>query len=204
MLKKSILIGAALALSTIAEPITLIAQQDYWQYSVLSTNLDASLATVNYGTVDWDALSWSDGQAAFAEEINSSPLVRHTIWSADQDLALQKMVTIDGTFNGDLTLNLALDNGAIVFVNGNEVFRDVAEGNTEYWEYTHSVSNSFFHQGKNIIQVLAEDHGGNTYFDMRLTGDVTPSSVPEPSMLMLALCGFAVIASSSFFMKKIQ
>jgi hypothetical protein len=45
-----------------------------------------------------------------------------------------------------------------------------------YWEYTLPLTTlGFISPGNNIIQVLAEDHGGATFFDLKLTtGDVIP------------------------------
>jgi hypothetical protein len=200
MVKKMIIIGFALSLPVFATPVTIVTEQDMWQYSVLNQDLYQKWNNVNYSTVDWNSLSWQTGQAAFAEEITSSPK-RHTVWKANTDLALQKTVTIDGTLNGDLTLNLALDNGAIVFINGIQVFKDDAEGNTNYWEYTQSVSNSLFHQGDNVIQVLTEDHGSNTYFDMKLAGDIS-TSVPEPTTMSLALLGLLGIIGGAAARKR--
>jgi hypothetical protein len=200
MIKKFLLIGAALSAPLFATPVTVVQQEDMWQYSVLSTDLNTDWGSVNHSSVDWTSLSWTNGQAAFAENFDTPQ--RHTIWVPNTDLALQKTVTIDGTFNGDLTLNLALDNGAIVFVNGIQVFKDNAEGNTSYWEYSQSISNSPFVVGDNVIQVLAEDHGGNDYFDMQLTGDITPTSVPEPATLSLALFGLMGIAGGMAVKKR--
>jgi hypothetical protein len=204
MVKKLILIGVALSLPAFATPTTVVSEQDMWQYSVLTQDLNSNWSSVDYSTIDWSGItSWQTGQAAFAEEIGSSPLIRHTVWAANTDLALQKTVTVDGTFNGDLTLNLRLDNGAIVFINGTEVFKDNAWGNTTFpqWEYTQLVDGSLFHQGTNLIQVLTEDHGGNTYFDMQLTGDLT-ANVPEPATMSLAFLGLMGIVGGAVARKR--
>jgi hypothetical protein len=68
-----------------------------------------------------------------------------------------------------------------LFVNGNQVAKDVNAGYTTYWEYSLDVPSSFFVKGVNIIEVLAEDHGGQSYFDMKLSGDI----IPEPGTFLL-------------------
>jgi hypothetical protein len=82
-----------------------------------------------------------------------------------------------------------------VFVNGQQVAKENAEGYTKYWEYTFSLPASLFSAGDNTIEVLAEDHGGATFFDLELTGDVTSAPVPEPgtiTLLGIGMLGLAV------------
>ena len=69
-----------------------------------------------------------------------------------------------------------------------------AEGGAFYWEYSIAVDPSLVVAGLNTVQVLIEDHGGGTYFDMRLAGDVVPVAVPAPATL--ALMGLGLIGFS--------
>jgi len=111
---------------------------------------------------------------------------------ANTDLALQKTFTIDGTLAAPITLNVASDNGFIVFINGVQVAKENAEGYTSYWEYTIPLTTpAFISPGLNMIQVLAEDHGVATFFDLKLTGNVT---VPEPSTMLLLGLGLVGLA----------
>jgi hypothetical protein len=65
------------------------------------------------------------------------------------------------------------------------VASDNIEGFTSIWEYTIPLTTSYLHNGTNVIQAFAEDHGGATYFDMKLTADVNPVPLP-PSAWLLA------------------
>jgi hypothetical protein len=89
---------------------------------------------------------------------------------------------------------VASDNGFAIFINGHQVASNNAEGYTSIWEYEFYPTNSYLVNGSNIIQAFAEDHGGATYFDMKLTADVTPVPLP-PAMLLFApgLAGLAAI-----------
>jgi len=172
-----------------AEPVTLITQGDTWNYAVLTIDLWDSpnnvWAPVTYSSFDWENATWLTGQAAFGNPTISPPppgydpgLPYNTLWSDNTDLALTKTVMINGIFTGSLTLHAAVDNGFILFVNETEVFRDNRGLYTVYWEYTIPIDPSVFSQGLNTISVFAEDHGGATFFDMELIGDL--QYVPGP------------------------
>lgn len=165
-----------------AAPMTFIDQGDSWNYQQFSSpDLWADWANAGIDSFDWVNATWSTGDAAFG---NAYSLPYNTEWDAGTDLALIKTFTIDGGLTGNLTLNVASDNGFIVFVNGSQVAKENAEGYTSYWEYNFSLlSDPFLAPGENLVQVLAEDHGGATFFDMKLSGDVAP--VPEPSTILL-------------------
>ncbi|MBN2333324.1 MAG: PEP-CTERM sorting domain-containing protein [Deltaproteobacteria bacterium] len=172
-----------------AIPTTLVDEGSTWQYSVLNNDLWSSWATAGYDSFDWDTTSivWQTGDAAFG---NPYSLSYNTYWAANTDLALQQTFNIDGLLEAPITLNVASDNGFMVFINGQQVAKQNAEGYTAYWEYTLPLTTlGFISPGDNIIQVLAEDHGGATFFDLKLTGDVAP--VPEPSTILLMGFGLA-------------
>ena len=155
-----------------ATNVTLIKQGDIWNYSVITTPMP-NFYSADYSSFDWENAIWLIGQAPFGNIYSSTYLLPYnTEWLEKTYLALNKIINVNGTLTGDLTLNVASDNGFIFFVNGEEVNRFWASGYTSYWEYTISVDPSFFSQGLNTISVLAQDQGGATFFDMELYGDL--------------------------------
>ena len=125
----------------------------------------------NWSAAGYDSFDWD---AAFG---NPYSLPYNTLWSANTDLALHKTFDIDGLPATPITLNVASDNGFMVFINGTQVAKANGEGYTAYWEYTFPLSTSVaLSPGINVIQVLAEGHGGATFFDLKLTVDVCSCS----------------------------
>jgi len=163
-----------------AVPVTLIEKGSYWQYSSpYPHDLWPDWNNEGYASMNWeDSSTWSFYKAPFG---NWSTY--YTFWKENVDIALVKEVEITDPLSGMLTLEVACDNGFIMFVNGTEVARANSEDDTYYWEYTLQIDSQYFHLGTNTVSVLLEDHGGWTFFDMKLAGNTLP--VPEPSTLLL-------------------
>ncbi|MBN2127988.1 MAG: hypothetical protein JW741_00760 [Sedimentisphaerales bacterium] len=162
-----------------ASGMLLIQQEDTWEYSVLDFDLLSVWTEVEYADFDWDGAPWSDGQAAFG---NGSVPVGGTIntdWKAGTDLALRTSFEIATLPTENLRLDLAVDNGCVIFINGHEVLKHNAEYFTTLWEYSTEIAPSSLTPGTNTVSVLAEDHGLRTYFDMQL------QVVPEPATIAL-------------------
>ncbi len=185
-----------------AGPITIVSQQDTWNYNqtVPGNNFGVN-PTLTYGQFTSGYTGTSTGQAAFGNTNHFTVPNYSTYWAASSTLFLRKQVNIAGSVVGNAILNIALDNGATVFINGNKVFEQNAEGFTTAppnysWEYPNqAVLGSYFINGLNEIAVIANDWGGGTYFDMELTA--TTAAVPEPGSLLLvmfAVMGLGVIS----------
>lgn len=187
---KRLLTGLAIATATLsasAAPMTMIADHSAgWQYHRIGADLWPAWSTVNYVTYQANAGSspWLMGQAGFGNGAGDA-----TPWAANTDLALRHYFNFSGTA-ADLLLNVAVDNGFAAFLNGTQIGKSNAEGYTSYWEYAINVAPSLLVQGLNVLEVLAEDHGGLTYFDLKLSSsNVTANGVPVPATLSLVALG---------------
>jgi len=193
-MKKTIMVGLAVCMLLVgglsnAGAVALVGQGSQWQYTTLNFDMWPSM-NAGYNSVNWtQAPTWATGNAAFGNYTYQS-----TNWTAGTDLALLQNFTVSGSVIGTATLNVASDNGFIIFLNGQQIANKNAEYYTSYWEYSLPVSGSLFNNGLNEIAVLAEDHGGATCFDMQLTGDVRQNPVPVPATLVLLGSGLVGLA----------
>lgn len=85
----------------------------------------------------------------------------------------------------NLSLQLGSDNGIFVWLDGVFLFGARAAGGSFAGEYSLGLPNL---SGTHYLQVLREDHGGVTGYDLLLTGDRV-NNVPEPTGLALAVLG---------------
>jgi len=186
-----------------AAPVTLVDQGDSWEYKILDHQaplgpLEAQYHALDYNTFDWSQTLPFYGAAAFGNTGDSPAghwlggdwLESETEWLEDNDIALRKTITLaaDAT---DITINVAADNGFILFIDGTEVAKENGPGFTTYWEYSYSNLNpALFQAGTIDIEVLAFDDlatysNDATFFDMQISANM----VPVPPTLLLFLTG---------------
>lgn len=194
-----------------AAPVELIKAKSVWYYKTLDFNLwtpeDDWSTAADYSAVTWTEAvnTWDKGPALFGNldaELaagntdyqkylaETGPWV--TYWEPNTDLALLQNFNVAGPITGSATLNVAVDNGFVIFLNGTEIARQTAELYTKYWEYELTIDGSLFELGANELAVLAADHGSLTAFDLQLTADANPVPVPATVVLLAtALTGLA-------------
>lgn len=173
-----------------AAPTTFVTTGQVWSYSTLTVDLWSDWAGAGLAQYAQNNGVWNNGASAFGSGGTFA-----TAWAAGTDLALTTSFDFSGTVTGPLNLHVASDNGFIVFLNGVQLAKDNAEGFTSYWEYEYALDPALLQQGTNVLQVLAEDHGGITFFDLQLDADVN-AAVPEPAMpALLGVALFGLMAA---------
>ena len=176
---------------TNAAPMTLISHSDNWDYN-FGNPLGINGGNNSFATFEAGFTGEFNGNGPFGNSGLGGVPPWNIEWAANTALYLQTTVDLSGSNVDSALLNLAVDNGASVFVNGAKVFGASAGGFTSSWEYSQGIDPLLFINGINTISVIANDYGGATYFAMEMTAEVSPvSSVPEPTSLILLLSGLA-------------
>jgi len=191
LMRKTIFVAISLILMvSFAEAAIILPPGATWEYTFTNPTGDLNWSNTIGG--------WQTGLAPFgnnyADNYNSD-FHPQTDWPADNtgnmndDLWVRTALNLAGYDLSTIAWNLGVDNGFKLYINGNLLSSDMAEGYTSRWEYAGSILQSYLNNGNNVIALALEDHGSLTAFDMQITGN--QSSVPEPSTLLLLGSGLA-------------
>jgi hypothetical protein len=169
---------------------TLIAMDGVWTYQD-----DGSNQRTAWRNEEFDDATWNSGAAPLGYG-GSVPLATQIQYGSD---AGKKPITAyfrheftvaDATSVNQLTAKLVRDDGAVVYLNGNEVYRTnmpagpiayntpaVAAVNTERTEYEFSIDPWLIEDGSNVMTVEVHQNAASSsdlFFSMELTGLPTP------------------------------
>lgn len=156
-------------------------------------NVACGDATVTYAT----APNLSAGAAALGSWLtnappsggswSAAPVLVPSNWAVNTETAIVYAIDAQAGLT-NLTLSLGVDNGIFVWLDGVYQFGARAGGGAFANEYVFSLPN--LSSGMHYLQILREDHGGGTGFDILLSGGFV-TSVPEPATLGLLGLGLA-------------
>ena len=167
--------------------------------AVDETQLNGELAAVNGVLGNWLTLNASNplapGAAPTGAGWSSTQVSIPTSWQVQDEVAIVYEFGINSPSWTDVELHLGVDNGAMVWLDGQYLMGALAPGGYSANEYVMTMADIGL--GTHYLQVLLEDHGGAAGFSIDLRG--TPvqqtANVPEPAtfaLLGLGLIGLGV------------
>ena len=114
---------------------------------------------------------------------SSGPVAIPSTWAINTETAIVYIIDA-GAGVTNVSASLGVDNGIYVWLDGVFQFGALAPGGASAGEYNVNLGDL---SGTHFLQILREDHGGFTDYDISVTGDARP--VPEPSTLLLLGAG---------------
>ena len=136
--------------------------------------------------------NWLTSSAPTGGAWSAAPIAIPGTWAVNSETAISYGINA-GTGLTNLHLSIGVDNGVFVWLNGNYLFGARAPGGSVAGEYSLNLPTL---TGINYLQILREDHGGGTGYDIALTGDRAIARVAEPASIGMLLMGLAGIAWS--------
>jgi hypothetical protein len=116
----------------------------------------------------------------------SGPQLIPSSWAVNSETAvIYELDAGTGLINSNLLLDIGIDNGVFVWLNGVYLGGSLAPGGSFLGEFSRTLPDLY---GVNYLQLLREDHGGGAGFSIRLQGDVI-RQVPEPATVLLLGAG---------------
>lgn len=122
----------------------------------------------------------------------SGPQLIPSAWAINTETAIVYSLDAGMTGLSDMLVEVGVDNGFYMWLDGLYIYGAMAPGYTYPGEYEYSVSIGGLNPSTHFLQVLREDHGGGSGLNIRVTG--TPNPIPEPAtLLLLGLGGLSLL-----------
>ncbi len=122
---------------------------------------------------------------------SAGPQAIPATWAVNTETAIVYEFTLTQTLT-NFTIDVGIDNGVYVWLDGNYLIGAMAPGGAVAFEY--SANAGTLAAGQHFLQILREDHGGGTGYTIRAQGDAV--AVTEPPLLLLLGLGLAGIFTS--------
>lgn len=147
---------------------------------------DLSAASAALGT-------WLTNAAPTGGSWSDAPVAIPSSWSINSETAI--VYELDGGAGGisNVLASFGVDNGLFVWLNGTFLGGHLRPGGVAPGEFTLSLGD--LGAGLNYLQILREDHGGQSGYSIQVTGDISPAPVPLPASGLLLVAGAGALAA---------
>ncbi len=140
--------------------------------------------------------TWLTASAPTGGTWSLSPVAIPGAWTVNNEVAIVYAIDAGAYGISSLDIQLGVDNGVYVWLDGDYQFGALAGGGAFLGEYSLTLND--LGPGIHYLQLLLEDHGGSTGFSILAdatynTSGPNPSEVPVPASLGLLLIGLAAV-----------
>lgn len=112
-------------------------------------------------------------------------------WALNTEVGIVYAIDAGATGLQSMTVSVGVDNGAFVWFDGVYQFGALAPGYAVLGEYTANLTDVA--PGLHYLQILLEDHGYATGFQIEVSGVPNPPAVPAPGAILLGSLGVALV-----------
>jgi hypothetical protein len=135
--------------------------------------------------------TWLTNAAPSGGTWSATPVAIPSTWTVGDETAIVYAINA-GSGLSNVHIDLGVDNGIYVWLNGAYIFGAMAPGGAALSEYDIVIGS--LSAGMHYLQILREDHGGATGYLIEMTAD--RSQVPAPGALALLGIGLAGLGLS--------
>ena len=131
--------------------------------------------------------SWLTSPASPGGSWSATPQTLPATWDVNTETAIIYELDGGGTGLQNVLLDIGVDNGVFVWLDGGYQGGQLRPGGATLGEF--SLNLGSLSAGTHYLQVLREDHGGRTGWDIEVTGTAAPIPLPAGGILLLTALG---------------